>query len=228
MAASSTPDDDALLASLHDLGGRIAAARSTPPPNGHGRRRARTVLGLLAIVVGLLTVGFALAGGDDDAGDDREVAAGQRPTTTAAPATTEADAAPDTTAGPTTTAVPATTAAPVTTAVPATTAAAPTTTAPPAPATTAPPPPAAPDPSAAAPPPAPVAGPAEVAVVAGDSFWTIAEDRAAAELGRAPTVGEVTTVWVDLLAANADRLVDPGNPDLILPGQVLVVPGAAS
>jgi nucleoid-associated protein YgaU len=31
--------------------------------------------------------------------------------------------------------------------------------------------------------------------------------------------------WVQLVAANTGNLVHPGNPDLIYPGQVLVVPG---
>jgi nucleoid-associated protein YgaU len=30
--------------------------------------------------------------------------------------------------------------------------------------------------------------------------------------------------WRRLIDANRDRLVDPGNPDLLLPGQELVLP----
>ena len=62
----------------------------------------------------------------------------------------------------------------------------------------------------------------------GDSFWSVAERRAEEQLGRAPTVGEVTTVWAELVAANADRLVEPGNPDLILPGQVMLFTASPS
>jgi hypothetical protein len=50
----------------------------------------------------------------------------------------------------------------------------------------------------------------------------VAERRAADQLGHAPTVAEVTWVWADMVAANTDRLVQPGNPNLILPGQVML------
>jgi nucleoid-associated protein YgaU len=30
--------------------------------------------------------------------------------------------------------------------------------------------------------------------------------------------------WAQLVDANRDRLVDPDDPDLLLPGQVLVLP----
>jgi hypothetical protein len=63
-------------------------------------------------------------------------------------------------------------------------------------------------------------------VAEGDSFWSVAERFAAEQLGRTPTVGEVTTLWADLLQANADNLTDPGNPNLILPGQVMVFPAS--
>ena len=38
------------------------------------------------------------------------------------------------------------------------------------------------------------------------------------------TDAEVASYWRRLIAANEDRLVDPGNPDLLLPGQELVLP----
>jgi hypothetical protein len=60
----------------------------------------------------------------------------------------------------------------------------------------------------------------------GDSFWSVAQRFATAQLGHPPTVGEVTSLWANLLHANADRLVDPGNPNLILPGQVMVFPAS--
>jgi hypothetical protein len=63
-------------------------------------------------------------------------------------------------------------------------------------------------------------------VVQGDSFWTIAEREVAAGLGTAPTDAQVAAYWAALLDANADRLVEPGNPNLILPGQQLVLVAA--
>ena len=35
---------------------------------------------------------------------------------------------------------------------------------------------------------------------------------------------EVTTYWRALIEANRDRLVDPSNPDLLYPDQVLRLP----
>ena len=104
--------------------------------------------------------------------------------------------------GPTTSTSPTTT----TTAPAATTTTAPVTTA-----TTTPP---------AATPPAPPTRTApqhdEVVVEPGASFWSIAEDEAG---GR-----DVGTYWRALIALNRERLVDPANPDLLYPGQVLRLP----
>ncbi|MTV24538.1 LysM peptidoglycan-binding domain-containing protein [Nitriliruptoraceae bacterium ZYF776] len=63
-------------------------------------------------------------------------------------------------------------------------------------------------------------------VVAGDSFWSIAADDLAVELGRAPTDAEVLPRWQAWIDANADRLAVPGDPDLLFPGQTLVRPDA--
>ena len=60
------------------------------------------------------------------------------------------------------------------------------------------------------------AGPHEVVVAPGDSFWSIAAD----EAGDRDLVG----YWRALIEANRDRLVDPTNPDLLYPDQVLVLP----
>ena len=68
------------------------------------------------------------------------------------------------------------------------------------------------------------AAPGTVVVQVGESFWTIAVDLVAAS-GGSPDAGAVTSVWSALVAANADRLVEPGNPDLLHVGQTLVVPG---
>lgn len=60
-----------------------------------------------------------------------------------------------------------------------------------------------------------------VAVEVGDSFWSIASDAAAA--------GGVDVVqyWSALVDLNMDRLVEPGNPDLLHVGQTLRLPPPA-
>lgn len=63
-----------------------------------------------------------------------------------------------------------------------------------------------------------------VVVVRGDNLWTISEDRLAVDLGRAPVDPEVAPYWHAVIDANRDRYVQPENPNLILPGQVLVLP----
>ena len=65
-------------------------------------------------------------------------------------------------------------------------------------------------------------------VVAGESFWTIAEHSLSERLGRRPTEVETAVHWERLVQANRDRLVDHDNPDLIFPGQVLTVPSPGS
>lgn len=66
--------------------------------------------------------------------------------------------------------------------------------------------------------PAPTSLDGERIVAAGESFWTIAEDLAA-ERG-----ADVTATWSALVDANADRLVQPGNADLLHVGQAIAVP----
>jgi hypothetical protein len=78
-------------------------------------------------------------------------------------------------------------------------------------------------------------------VGAGDSFWSIAEvvvaqahqDQQPAQPARAEaeadevgaqTEAEVGRYWSRLVAANRDRLAAPGHPDLLIPGQTLVLP----
>ena len=58
----------------------------------------------------------------------------------------------------------------------------------------------------------------------GESLWTIATDVLAGALGRAPSDAEVDPYWRSLVDANRGRLVDDGDPDLILPGQVFELP----
>jgi len=61
-------------------------------------------------------------------------------------------------------------------------------------------------------------------VAPGDSFWAIADEHLQDSWEREVTEAEVATYWTQLIAANTDRLVEPGNPDLLLPGQVLTLP----
>ncbi len=63
-----------------------------------------------------------------------------------------------------------------------------------------------------------------VTVAVGDSFWSIAEQQVTTRLGRTPTDTEVVEPWLALIDANRDRLLDPTNPDLLHPGQVLRLP----
>ncbi|HZM38172.1 MAG TPA: LysM domain-containing protein [Acidimicrobiales bacterium] len=58
----------------------------------------------------------------------------------------------------------------------------------------------------------------------GDSFWSIAEDVLASPRGDPPGERDVGRYWRRLIDANRARLVDPGNPDLLVPGQELVLP----
>lgn len=68
--------------------------------------------------------------------------------------------------------------------------------------------------------PAASAGAAEVVVVRGDSLWAIA----ARHLGPGATDAEVAREWPRWYVANRDTI--GADPDLLLPGQVLRVPGS--
>lgn len=78
--------------------------------------------------------------------------------------------------------------------------------------------------------PGPGPGPAPVAttrtheVRPGDHLWSIAEGVLRDAWQRPPSDHEVAPYWRLLVEANRDRLVRRDDPDLILPGQVFVVP----
>lgn len=63
-----------------------------------------------------------------------------------------------------------------------------------------------------------------VVVEPGDNLWSISEDRLDDDLGRAAVDPEVVPYWREVVDANQDRYVRPGDPDLIEPGQLLVLP----
>jgi nucleoid-associated protein YgaU len=64
----------------------------------------------------------------------------------------------------------------------------------------------------------------EVVVVRGDSFWSIAADALVDAGTPDPSDAAVDGYWRRLIDANRTRLVDPDNPDLIYPGQSVVLP----
>lgn len=64
----------------------------------------------------------------------------------------------------------------------------------------------------------------EVVVERGDSFWTIACAGLTDAWGHEPKPSEVTPYWRDVIEANWERLTHPGDPHLIHPGQVLLLP----
>lgn len=61
-------------------------------------------------------------------------------------------------------------------------------------------------------------------VVAGECFWSIAEDVLARSWGRPPTDAEIVPYWRTLIEANRAVLADRANEDLIFPGQAFTVP----
>ncbi len=63
-----------------------------------------------------------------------------------------------------------------------------------------------------------------VVVQPGDHLWSIAENRVQLALGATASESDVRSYWIALIETNADRLVEPGNADLIVPGQELVLP----
>ena len=63
-----------------------------------------------------------------------------------------------------------------------------------------------------------------VTVVEGDHLWAIAERHLRDHRGHPVDDAEVAAYWVRLVEANRGRLVDPEDPDLVLPGQRFVLP----
>lgn len=61
-------------------------------------------------------------------------------------------------------------------------------------------------------------------VAPGDHFWSIAEQVLADAGNESPSESETGRYWALLVDANRARLVIPGEPDVLWPGQELVLP----
>jgi nucleoid-associated protein YgaU len=72
--------------------------------------------------------------------------------------------------------------------------------------------------------PAALDGPDTWVVAAGDHLWGIAEQTLADRSGARPPADATLRYLEVLVAANRGTLLDPGDPDLILPGQVFALP----
>ncbi|MHB1785819.1 MAG: LysM peptidoglycan-binding domain-containing protein [Acidimicrobiales bacterium] len=61
-------------------------------------------------------------------------------------------------------------------------------------------------------------------ITSGDNLWAVADETLRARWGRIPADQEVDDYWRRLIQENLDRLVHPGQPDLVYPGQVFRLP----
>jgi hypothetical protein len=77
--------------------------------------------------------------------------------------------------------------------------------------------------------PAPALAPTGTWTVApGEHLWSIAERVLREAWSRPPSDREITSFWREVIAQNRGRLAHPDNPDLIFPGQVLLVPSPSA
>jgi hypothetical protein len=77
------------------------------------------------------------------------------------------------------------------------------------------------------PPPAPLAPDGPVTTVTlgpGDHLWSVAARTLAAAWGRAPSEREVAPYWRLVVERNRALLPNPGDPDLVFPGEVVHLP----
>ena len=72
-------------------------------------------------------------------------------------------------------------------------------------------------------PPVPAVTPDEWVVAPGEHLWSVASRVLESAWASQPGDSAVAPYWRELVAANADRLADPANPDLVYPGQRLAV-----
>jgi hypothetical protein len=68
-----------------------------------------------------------------------------------------------------------------------------------------------------------VIGETEVTVRQGDNMWKLAEQRLRELKGEEITDADVAPYWLAVIAANRNR-IRSGDPDLIFPGEVLILP----
>jgi hypothetical protein len=64
----------------------------------------------------------------------------------------------------------------------------------------------------------------EHVVQVGENFWSIADDQLRQQLGAPPDDRQLSTYWQQLVEQNRHRLHDPSNPDLLRPGQRILLP----
>ena len=67
-----------------------------------------------------------------------------------------------------------------------------------------------------------------VEVEKGDHFWSLADEALTEAWGRSPTDSEIAPYWADLVEANKDRLLPPGDQNLIYPEQRFELPETPS
>jgi nucleoid-associated protein YgaU len=58
----------------------------------------------------------------------------------------------------------------------------------------------------------------------GEHLWAIAETHLQDRLGRPPTTAETDAYWRAIVDRNRSRLLDPANPDLVVPAQSIELP----
>jgi hypothetical protein len=66
-------------------------------------------------------------------------------------------------------------------------------------------------------------GPTEIVVGPGDHMWSLAEQRLTVVRGRQVSDIEIAPYWLQVVGTNLSR-IRSGDPDLIFPGEVLVLP----
>lgn len=65
--------------------------------------------------------------------------------------------------------------------------------------------------------------PRRVLVVGGDHLWKLATDELRRRLGREPSPAEIVTYWREVVRTNRENLRS-GDPDLIFPGERILLP----
>ena len=61
----------------------------------------------------------------------------------------------------------------------------------------------------------------------GDDMWSIATAHLSRHRDKAPSVADIAALWMETIEINRDR-IRSGNPDLIFPGEALLVPRLSS